>query len=760
MRNPARPKVASLTTHQTVHRQKIFYHFSHLIYPMRHSIAYFLNLFFVLLLGGGLSATSQAQGVSDHISREIIRNITGATGQNIEARLFIPELRVKQSAGGIKGIRLSADGNLLVAVPSDGTVRIWDLTAGVQRLSFRPQGDVEWAVPTSNGANVIVTTNEGPVHLYDAVSGRRSKTLELRKRDIKNLSVSPDSKLVIWSGSGSKLRIWDLDDTSRKRELGKLGGRISSLVFSRSGRLLAAATHTGEMYVVDAVSGRVKMKASMFSDRILSVQFAESEDFLIATANSGKVAILDLASGKVTARFNGPKDVRSFAVSPDMTLVAFGTEGGSIRIYKIPRGKEWRHLEAHSDDVTGLSFIGDMIVSAGRDGLIRIWDIELGESLLRIILTSTGWAVVDRQGRFDGSEQGLNEIVWHARGEELGFDQFADQFFEPGLLATHVSAGQQFGSLAPGRLQDGMPLPPLVEIELPDQHRNANQPFQVIAIATSRGNSIETIRLYHNGKLVQPGSFLQQQDFVDGETEIRAAAFQVKPVAGINSFRAMATGLWGVEGRSDQRTEKFGGPTSPAPRLHIVAVALNEYRDARLNLGYSVPDAQSIIDAFKNGAGSAYSDVIVHRLFDADATKQNILGMLKRLSGTSPEDVVVFYYAGHGIATNEDWVLLPYEVRVDKTSKSYTDQGVSANRLQAELVQARAHRILVMIDSCYSGTGVQTFEKMQSFQRRYLNKFSRLAGITVLAATRRDQKAVELSSLGSRRCGPGARAPS
>ena len=41
-----------------------------------------------------------------------------------------------------------------------------------------------------------------------------------------------------------------------------------------------------------------------------------------------------------------------------------------------------------------------------------------------------------------------------------------------------------------------------------------------------------------------------------------------------------------------------------------------------------------------------------------------------------------------------------------------------------------------------------TFERQQNFERRYIRNFSRVAGVTVIAASRSDQEAIELPSLG------------
>ena len=55
---------------------------------------------------------------------------------------------------------------------------------------------------------------------------------------------------------------------------------------------------------------------------------------------------------------------------------------------------------------------------------------------------------------------------------------------------------------------------------------------------------------------------------------------------------------------------------------------------------------------------------------------------------------------------------------------------------------------MVMIDACYSGTGLKAFRKLQDTQRHFSRALSKSVGVVVLAATRQDQEAAELSDLG------------
>src|SRR4030095_12763844 len=164
-------------------------------------------------------------------------------------------------------------------------------------------------------------------------------------------------------------------------------------------------------------------------------------------------------------------------------------------------------------------------------------------------------------------------------------------------------------------------------IDMPDASRAAGKPFTVLVVVTDQGGGIDQVRLYHNGKLVQPGSLLQQREVEAKGQRIRVAAFQVKPVPGINNFRGVATALWGIEGESKRVTETFTGD-GPLPKLHVVDVGINQYSDPKLTLGDSGPDAKAIVGELQGSAKGAFPAVDVHALYDGDAARANIIGAL------------------------------------------------------------------------------------------------------------------------------------
>jgi len=700
-----------------------------------------------MLLMLGFTPAHAQSNITNVITDSVTRNVTGNIGRNLEANLVKPTLNVKQSAGAVRGQAISTGGRYLGLLLADGTVRIWDLELGVQRPPLKPKGQAQLAVPSPDGRTVAMASADG-VTLYDLGTRGALGSLSGLKGTALAVAFTPDGKVIATGGSDGKVTLWPVDKRAAKQTLQAHAGGVRALAMKPDGTLIASGGADRTVKIWDAKTGKAVGDIGGLDGEVSYLQFAPDGKRLFAGTTGGTLVAIDPATGKVTVKVDAPDKTSVMAVSAS-GIAAFGGSDGKIALVEVASGHEIKTVPGHQGAVRFLGFGGkaQRLISSGDDGAVRLWDTATGERLAEVITTAGGWAVIDRQGRFDGSEQGMNDVGWHARNQEIPLDSLADQFFEPGLLARYLDEKLSFATTVPANVTDGIAIPPRVEIDMPDASRAAGKPFTVLVVVTDQGGGIDQVRLYHNGKLVQPGSLMQQREVEAKGQRVRAVAFQVKPVPGINSFRGVATGLWGIEGESNRITETFTG-NGPPPKLHVVAVGINKYSDPKLTLGYSVPDAKAIVDELQRSAKGAFSDVDLHALYDGDATRANIIGALKSLSGVDENDVVVVYLAGHGTVVGDDWIFLPHEATMQKKFEDYRKGAITAHEIQDALVAAQAQRVLVMIDSCQSGATVDAFERQQNFERRYIRNFSRVAGVTVIAASRRDQEAIELPSLG------------
>jgi uncharacterized caspase-like protein len=174
---------------------------------------------------------------------------------------------------------------------------------------------------------------------------------------------------------------------------------------------------------------------------------------------------------------------------------------------------------------------------------------------------------------------------------------------------------------------------------------------------------------------------------------------------------------------------------------------------------------------------AGFERVEVIELLDANATKENILSVIKRLAGepqeprpptlkagspdglkrVEPEDTVIIYYAGHGTAQQQRFFLIPHDLGYtgDRTKlteaglKTMLSHSISDIELQAAVEGLDAGHLLLIIDACNSGQALEAEEKRRGpMNSKGLAQLAYEKGMYILTAAQSFQAALEAAQLG------------
>ena len=155
--------------------------------------------------------------------------------------------------------------------------------------------------------------------------------------------------------------------------------------------------------------------------------------------------------------------------------------------------------------------------------------------------------------------------------------------------------------------------------------------------------------------------------------------------------------------------------------LYLLNIGISTYGpNARaLDLDYAHKDALDLGKALKSNAKSdLYWNVFDQPLTNAGATRRDIFRGLKDLTkrlqknkaeerakdAERPQNLIIFYFSGHGAEIDGDFYLLPHDVNARQDAIELTDKGIHVGRLRSEIARlAKYGRVVVMLDACRSG---------------------------------------------------------
>lgn len=710
-----------------------------------------ITVLFQAVLGLAFSGSSFAGGPGDFVSQQIANQVSRTTSANINKnladRLIIPQLKIRNESGEVKDVRVSADEGLISLLHEDGTLRVWDTRLGIQRPFIKPrQGDFTHAVPITGREWVVAAEKKGSLTVYDVLTGKLARRLTPSDEAVTAMAVAKDEATLFAAYENGKIDVWRLADFSK----------ITTIVtpYDDDIRFLVPEGH-GERIIIAGEGGFVD-RWDVHAGKKVAVLADDIDDVAGIWRNpvNGGVAFAD--EDGMLYRFERVKrriaenlvdDLLDFAVDDSLAVGVASVEDGGLRVYDL-NNIELKRTIPFDRELFHVNFVdrGRRVLAADRRGILYLFDVATGRQILQMISTQGGWTIVDDHGRFDSSENGMINVSWEAEQDDIPLDNFSATYYEPGLLANHLEE-EGFINREPAVIQQGIKLPPHVKIIVPDDRKLARQPIMVTVEIQGMGGGVGAVNFYHNGKILGTEALIDSREEIIDNLVKKTLRFRVVPTAGDNQFKATAANRMGIERDSEVIQLAFPGENQLAT-LHILTVGINQYQDTRLNLDYSVADAEAIASIFGNRDLVAYDEVKQHKLRDSRATKEAITEELIRIARANQQDVLAIYLAGHGIAVDGEWYFMPHETMLQDNLLYYTQVGLSATEIKKILVNARAQRIVILVDSCFSGAGLHAFRKLQDSQRHFSRSLSKTVGLVIMTATRKDQEAAELVDLG------------
>ena len=739
----------------------------------------------VALLAAGLFVSSpqpaDAQGVriiGGSVARPVANSWTRMASDPQRFRIR-PRLVVdpKRRAGTVTGLHSDRTRGRLLVVLADGSARLWDLERGVQTGGTFGEDVVAGAIRGAGRNREIVAVHSGGSR---SGLGRDGVRRSLGGRiDGFDPGVAP-----ILSGDGSVMAYrtvgkgWNMQKESGERlalpnaareALPMLSRDGSTIVYRAAGGAMVAARITGRgvrvLGELDGCKRRRPVTAGVLTGDGRRVLLGDARGYVCAWALTGKQGPRRLFRKRGERRSGA---IAALALSADERHVVAGAENGRINVWSIS-GKVRRVASLTLDGAGSRPLVLDTergwLLTGERDGTVAVHSLEERKRPLiaRLISTRRGWSVLDREGRFDGSQSGVEALRWagetaERKKRDLPVDAFSERYFEPGLLAKLDDATPAYLTGDVDDLSEhGYEPPPNVAIDPVDLARRSPGTRVPVTVRVESGyplDKVSDIRLYHNGKLIL-------KDRATGASDV--ARHTVRLVPGENAFRALGVGANGIEGPPATLVVTADRPAPSEPVMRLVSIGINRYPRPSWELFYARDDAQQVVSALRERGVELFRDVQSTTLLDTAADRQSIEKRILE-QPTSPLDVLVVYFSGHGVGLQDErgweWYLLPYasawrekEATREELDARVRQHGLSSRRLMDLLTKTEAQRVFLILDSCQSGAVVEAVRVLAASERRSmddavaqkaLRRIARVGGIHVLAASRAHELASEL----------------
>ena len=606
-------------------------------------------------------------------------------------------------------------------------LNIWDLTTGTLYKKYERfqgfRGDRFNSVTFSADGKYFLTADWASIYIFDAKTWHLVKTLTPRDYNPPRVvhskswvaAFSPDGKYVLSGGADAVVRLWNLETGREMKQFqghksGYAGG-ISSVAFSPDGRYaMTNAYSDGNVILWDIEKGVEGRRFSGFEGSmgmyftLQSLSF--SPDGRHVLIFGGPAKIWDIQTGEGLVDFNHAwKGVKTTGINP-------------VSVQYHPDGRHFMFTPA--------------------DAAVRIYDTKTGEEAASLIGFEDGeWLVITSEGYYSSSEKGAQYLTVKMGDKDYTVERFYDVFYRPDIVTAKLR-GEDIKDLITITKQDAIKSPP-PSVEFTTLPSNTDQPrVKVCYQAKSTGGGIGELRLFHNGKLIESDGYYREAAKTGAEKTELLALNSKAVYEGMRSIKIQEKGagagatitkskgevfndckeIDAISGENEisvtafnkdntvqgyMKTARFKANIKvEEPRLYILSIGIDQYRDNTVNLKYAVKDAGDIKETLCKQVETLYHPQNIHNetLTDQNATKANIINKIDEMSRRiKPTDSFILFVAGHGVLLQNQYYMLTHEY----DGKLAEQSMINSNEIVELSKKIKSLSQLLIFDTCHAG---------------------------------------------------------
>ena len=317
---------------------------------------------------------------------------------------------------------ISLDGTRIAAVFADKTLCAYDTTTGEVILPPFKVDEIPGAVILSRDGNLVALGGQA-LRLWNVETGKMVQSFGI---EVYSLALSPDGTCIAAGCEAEKIF---QPESPYVDELDKLKNHERLLIKKKiyNIRVINMVPDHHDPYVIPRRSGIVRLKGEILSspfeghkDHVRSVAYSVDGKRIVSCSDDRTVRVWVVSSGWARTFKSHSNEIHSVAFfSPDGTQIVsdtglFNLSTGSFTPHAFGNGGEagfpfassvdgrflalrshtpacqiWDtkshqtiiQLSGHTDDVSSVAFFpdGEQMMSASKDGSIRVWNIELLE---------------------------------------------------------------------------------------------------------------------------------------------------------------------------------------------------------------------------------------------------------------------------------------------------------------------------------------------------------------------------------------------
>jgi WD40 repeat protein/uncharacterized caspase-like protein len=323
--------------------------------------------------------------------------------------------------GKIIGLHLIQNGQRMLSVSEDNTLRVWHIPSGKEIQSLLPPGAI-FASDLHPEGTLVVSSVTGPesIVVQDIRTGQTVKSFSALDSVVNDVAWSHDGKRIAAAYNGSSVRVWDFATGDCILEFKGDGKSLSSVVWALDDARLFTGSSSGMLAEHDLSTGTTRLFPENMGSAVLVLRLSGDGKRLAAGMDHSSLVLWDLSGNKVLwthkARTGEMSVPLSLAFSPDGKELAAGYNDGNFRLHDIETGSTLDRFPVfgRNYEISALAWSLDGMLFVGKgDGVIHCVDRKSLETrnVFQGRYADVSALAFSRDGRYLASSGSIDGVV-------------------------------------------------------------------------------------------------------------------------------------------------------------------------------------------------------------------------------------------------------------------------------------------------------------------------------------------------------------
>ena len=258
-----------------------------------------------------------------------------------------------------------------------------------------------FALVVSQKTSTFYTSgNDGRIFMGDFITQKTGKVIHEKNFPNRVLALSKDEKYLVNGSDSTYMEIFNLANPEKKPVVvNGHSGFVTDIKFMPDNSGFISSSRDRTLRLTNQITGESIKIVSLPFD-IKSIDISSNGKLLAAASTSGKLIIVDLKDFSFKEiKDESPNRILSVAFHPSRPIVAYGLEvvgekpKGTVKIFNINTQKVEKELGGHKAGISDLEFSPDglLLASAGLDRKLQMWVVDHVEDLPIVMDNNNGY---------------------------------------------------------------------------------------------------------------------------------------------------------------------------------------------------------------------------------------------------------------------------------------------------------------------------------------------------------------------------------